>query len=278
MAATTVALSMVAVSNAHRHAALTEEFESANAGSWNVERINGLIYASTMETRGIYMSPDRAEATRYADALVKVTDHISSVIGDWQRSVRNNDALAFSNFAVRITGYQDALYKLAPLAKQSGPQAAREWAEKNLPTQVRAELSKDLENLSQHYSDRASQIYTRIDEGIDRTAMLLSVLACFAVILAIAGTLTIARSVIKPITEITNVTQAVAAGDGSITIPFSNRSDEIGALAKSIGVFQNAMRSNEELNRTVRSDADFRSRRQEKMSSEISQFLSLIHI
>ena len=105
MAATTVALSMVAVSNAHRHAALTEEFESANAGSWNVERINGLIYASTMETRGIYMSPDRAEATKYADLLVKVTDQISSVIGDWQRSVRNNDALAFSNFAVRITGY-----------------------------------------------------------------------------------------------------------------------------------------------------------------------------
>ena len=187
MAATTVALSMVAVSNAHRHAALTEEFESANAGSWNVERINGLIYASTMETRGIYMSSDRAEAAKYADSLVKVTDQISSVIGDWQRSVRNNDALAFSNFAVRITGYQDALYKLAPLAKQSGPQAAREWAEKNLPTQVRAELSKDLEKLSQHYSDRASQIYTRIDEGIDRTAMLLSVLACFAVILAIAG-------------------------------------------------------------------------------------------
>ena len=73
MAATTVALSMVAVSNAHRHAALTEEFESANAGSWNVERINGLIYASTMETRGIYMSADRSEAIRYADALIKVT-------------------------------------------------------------------------------------------------------------------------------------------------------------------------------------------------------------
>ncbi|MGB7659542.1 MAG: hypothetical protein WBL96_14575 [Pseudolabrys sp.] len=73
MAATTVALSMVAVSNAHRHAALTEEFESANAGSWNVERINGLIYASTMETRGIYMSSDRAEAAKYADSLVKVT-------------------------------------------------------------------------------------------------------------------------------------------------------------------------------------------------------------
>jgi hypothetical protein len=38
MAATTVALSVYAVSNARFHAALTEEFESANAGSWNVER------------------------------------------------------------------------------------------------------------------------------------------------------------------------------------------------------------------------------------------------
>src|SRR5574339_203068 len=132
------------------------------------------------------MTPDRAEAATYANSLVKVTDQISSVIGDWQRSVRNSDALAFSDFAVRITGYQDALYKLAPIAKQSGPQAAREWAEKNLPAQVRTELSKDLEKLSHHYSDRASQIFTQIDGGIDRTAMLLSVLACFAAILAIA--------------------------------------------------------------------------------------------
>ena len=55
MAATTVALSVFAVSNARFHAALTEEFESANAGSWNVERINGLIYATVMDTRGIYL-------------------------------------------------------------------------------------------------------------------------------------------------------------------------------------------------------------------------------
>src|SRR5262252_6296698 len=99
MAATTVALSVVAVSNARDHATLTEEFESANAGSWNVERINGLIYATVMDTRGIYMSADTAEASKYADSLVKATDQISDVTGDWQRSVRNSDALAPS-FAV----------------------------------------------------------------------------------------------------------------------------------------------------------------------------------
>ena len=37
---------------------------------------------------------------------------------------------------------------------------------------VRKALSQDLEKLSQHYTDRASRIYTRIDAGIDQTAML----------------------------------------------------------------------------------------------------------
>ena len=136
MAATTAALSVAAVSNARFHAALTEEFESANAGSWNVERINGLIYATVMETRGIYMSADAADAAdagKYADSLLKATDQISAVTGDWQRSVRNSDALAFSNLAVRLNDYQDSLYKLAPIAKQSGPKAARESAAKNQP-------------------------------------------------------------------------------------------------------------------------------------------------
>jgi methyl-accepting chemotaxis protein len=272
MAATTVALSMVAVSQARDHAALTDEFESANAGSWNVERINGLIYASVMETRGIYMSADRAEAAKYADSLVKVTDQISGVIGDWQRSVRNSDAVAFSQFAVRINEYQDSLYALAPVAKKSGPQAAREWAEKNQPPAIRSVLSKDLETLSQHYTDTASQIYTQIDEGIDHTAMLLTVLACIAVALAIIGVMIIARSVTKPIADITSITEAVAAGDSGIAIPFSDRKDEIGALARSIGVFQKAMRSNEELNRTVLGDAELRAQRQQKMSNEISSF------
>jgi len=272
MAAATVALSVTAVSNARQHAALTDDFESANAGSWNVERINGLIYASVMDLRGIFMSEDGAQAARYADSLSKVTDQISGVIGDWQRSVRNSDALAFSNFAVRINGYQDSLYALALIAKKSGAQAAREWAEKNKPEQVRAELSKDLAALSQHYSDTASQIYTQIDEGIDRTALMLTVLACLAVALAIAGTAIIARSVVRPITAITSITQAVASGNASIAIPFSDGSDEIGALARSISVFQNAMRTNEDLNRTVLNDANLRARRQEQMSNEISNF------
>ena len=71
MATTTVALSVVAVSAARHHAALTDEFESANAGTWNVERVNGLIYAVVMESRGVYISPDIATSKVFSNLIRK---------------------------------------------------------------------------------------------------------------------------------------------------------------------------------------------------------------
>jgi methyl-accepting chemotaxis protein len=67
LATMTVGLAAAAVYNAHRHAALTDDFESAYAGSLNVQRVDALIYAVVMESRGIYMSPDIPTARRYGD-------------------------------------------------------------------------------------------------------------------------------------------------------------------------------------------------------------------
>ena len=272
MAATTLALSTVAVHNAREHAALTHEFESANKGSLNVERVNGLIYAVQSAARGVVMSPDAKAAGPYLADLNKFNNAIDAVISDWQTSVRAEDTQYFHEFSIRISDFQNFAPELARIATESGPGEARGWAEKNFPTDTRNQLTRDLETLSRHYADRAAATYTQMSDSIARTGLLLSVLAAFAVMLAVFGALIISRSVARPIGAITRVTEAVAAGQAEVTVPFADRSDEIGALARSIAVFQRAMRHNEELNRTVVEDAEARTTRQEQMSSEISRF------
>ena len=272
MATTTIALSVVAVSAARHHAALTDEFESANAGTWNVERVNGLIYAVVMESRGVYMSTDMATSKVYADGILKFNKQIAKVVEDWKKSVRGDDADLFGQFSGRIAQFIDFRRELARLGTEVSPAAGREWGDNDANRSVRKALNKDLEELTKIYSTRATRVYSDIDTGIEKTAMWLTLLAGFAVMLATAGAWVISRSVAKPIAEITHITEAVAAGDDSVSIPFRERSDEIGALARSIDVFQRAMRSNEELNRTVRTDAEMRTQRQEQMSNEISRF------
>ena len=272
MATSTIALSVVAVTAARHHQNLTDEFESANAGTLNVEKVNGLIYAVVMESRGVYMSDDMKTSKIYADGILKFNAQIAKVVVDWKKAVRGDDADLFGQFSGRIAQFIDFRRELARLGTEVSPAAGREWGDNDANRSVRKALNQDLEQLTKIYATRASRVYTEIDTGIDKTAMWLSLLAGLAVVLAAAGAWVISRSVAKPIAEITQITEAVAAGNGSVSVPFRERNDEIGALARSIGVFQRAMRSNEELNRTVRTDADMRTQRQEHMSNEIARF------
>ncbi len=41
---------------------MTRDYETSLTGTQNVERVNGLIYAVVMESRGIYMSFNSGEA------------------------------------------------------------------------------------------------------------------------------------------------------------------------------------------------------------------------
>jgi len=106
----------------------------------------------------------------------------------------------------------------------------------------------------------------------DWTVLTFLLLAVAAVLIAIAGIATIWRSVARPLVAMTRITEQIAAGEAVAAVPFNDRADEIGALGRSIAVFQEAMRRNEELNRTVRDDAQTRAQRQEEMSAEIVRF------
>ena len=272
LATMTAGLAAVAVVNAHRHAALTDDFQAAYTGALNVQRVDTLIYAVVMESRGIYMSPDIATARVYGDGLLVFNDRISRVVKDWRDSVSAEDAMVFEPFALRLRQFQEFRRELVRRGVEIGPAAGREWGDNEANRTVRKALNSDIEALADRYAKRSQHIYDEIDSGIEWTAWLMSGVAVAAVLLAIIGMITIGRSVAGPLATITEVTEAVAAGQSDVAVPYRDRGDELGALARSIGVFQEAMRRNEELSRTVIDDAQGRSRRQELMSGEIARF------
>ncbi|MET0922306.1 MAG: methyl-accepting chemotaxis protein [Xanthobacteraceae bacterium] len=272
LATVTVALAIVAVLNARRHAALTGEFESAFAGALNVERVKALFDAIEMDSRGMTMSPDAAGAKAFAVGLIRSNDRIGDVVTEWQWVVRPDEAAQFQAFSDRIKQFQESRRELARRSAAAGPAAAREWADSAANRDLRAALSRDLEAFNQLYSHRSKRINAEIDSGIEATAWVLSVIAGLAVLLAAAGAVMIWRSVAQPLARITRITEAVAAGATQRAVPYRERGDEVGALARSIAVFQDAMRKNEELGRTIIDDAQSRATRQERMSAEISQF------
>jgi methyl-accepting chemotaxis protein len=278
LATMTVALAAAAIFNSNRHVALTNEFESAFVGAENVERINSLVYAVVMESRGIYMSPDIATAKKYAEGLTRFNDQIGGVMEGWERSVRPEDADVFAQFAGRVKKFQEFRRELVRRGTEIGPASGREWGDNDANRTVRTALTNDLDVLGRLYANRSREIYGRIESGMETSALEMMLLGAAALMLAMFGALVIHRSIARPFAAVTRTIEAVAGGDATLAVPFRDRSDEIGALARSIAVFQDAMRRNVELNKTVLTEAEAKVQRQEQIAAETARFGTSIEV
>jgi methyl-accepting chemotaxis protein len=148
MATATIALAMVSVTAARHHQALTDEFESANAGTLNVEKVNALIYAVVMESRGVYMSSELVTSKIYADGILKFNKQIAKVVEDWKKSVRGDDAEPFAAFSKRIAQFIEFRKELARLGTEVSAAAGREWGDNDANRSVRKALNKGLVTVS----------------------------------------------------------------------------------------------------------------------------------
>ena len=272
LATLTVALAAIVAWNGHRHAALISEFESAFRAGQQVGRINGLIYAVLMETRGIYLAADDAAGKDHAAGLAGFTSQFEEVMQEWERHVRSDDAERFQDLSGRVRIFRDYRGKLASQVSQDGLKAARQWAQFDDHVTAHDVLSRDLHVLSAIYDRRADQTYKEVGRLTQQSAWLMTVLGLLAVLLAVAGIYTVRRFVARPLGRIARLTERVAAGQLQQIVPYVSRQDEVGALARSIEVFQETMRRNETLGLTVREEAEGRARRQEVMAAEITRF------
>src|ERR1700733_15352782 len=70
----TAAITALSDYNTRSSTELTESIEIASQAALNVERVNSLVYAIVMESRGIYMSTDAAVVKKYGDGLHKFSN------------------------------------------------------------------------------------------------------------------------------------------------------------------------------------------------------------
>jgi len=274
LATVTIALAAIAAFNARQQARLTADLESAHAGVARVERVQALIYAVIMESQGIFLAPDDALATDRAINLQRFNGRLGEVLKEWQQVSGADGAEQLAAFSVRIRMFQDFRNQLASRAIEAGADAARQWQERDDAASGPSILSKNLEQLAQIYVQRAQSISDRVQVTNAQLAALMTALSAVALLLVVFGAIVMWRAFVRPMAELTRVTESVAGGNVDIPVPHRGRGDEIGALASSVAVFQAAMRHNDELNKTVSGDAAARTRRQDKVVAEISRFSS----
>ena len=261
--------------NTRQNAALTEAVATASRAAVNVERVNSLVYAVVMESRGVYMSTDVAVVKKYGDGLLKFNDRILEVVKNWQALVQADDAEQFATFKKRIEQFIEFRKELVRRGVEISAAAGREWGDNDANREVRSALNKDLEALSRVYAERSKKLAQQSDAN-HTMAFVLTCLGVLAMVVVVIGVLIIARSVARPLSVITDTIKRVAEGAEGVEVPHADRGDEIGALARAIKIFQEAMDRNRNLNSQVLEDSRARDQRARHIEASVDAFREAI--
>jgi methyl-accepting chemotaxis protein len=271
----TAAITALSDYNTRRNAELTAAVETASRAALNVERVNSLVYAVVMESRGVYMSSEAATVKKYGDGLLRFNDQILALVKSWESIVQTDDAEQFAVFKKRIEQFVDFRKELVRRGVEVSPAAGREWGDNDANRAVRSALNKDLEALSKVYAERSKRIALQ-GEVNGKLAFLLTCLGGLALVLVGTGVLIISRSVARPLSLITATIKRVAAGADNVEVPHTDRADEIGALARAIRIFQEAMDRNRNLNSQVLLDSTAREQRTRHIETSVEAFRGAI--
>jgi methyl-accepting chemotaxis protein len=274
-AALTAAITWLSDYNSRRAAELTHEIETANLAALNVQRVNALVYAVVMESRGVYMSSDAAAVKKFGNGLLKFNDDILGVVARWEAIVEADDAAQFAVFKKRIEQFVEFRKELVRRGVEIGAAAGREWGDNDANRSVRTALNKDLDELSKVYAERARRI-TAETETNRRLSLVLTGLGGLALLFVVVGVVIVARKVARPLSLITTIIRKVAAGVEDVAVPHATRNDEIGELARAICVFQEAMSHNRDLSSQVAEESQIRDARARHIETAVEQFRQAI--
>jgi len=269
------AITVLSDYNSRQNAALTDAVATASRAAINVERVNSLVYAVVMESRGVYMSTDPAVVKKYGDGLLKFNERIIEVVKSWQALVQADDSEQFATFKKRIEQFVDFRKELVRRGVEINAAAGREWGDNDANRQVRSALNKDLEALSRVYTERSKKLAEQADAN-HMMAFVLTCLGGLALAMVVIGVLIISRSIARPLSAITDTIKRVADGAEGVEVPHADRGDEIGALARAIKIFQEAMQRNRNLNSQVLEDSRARDQRARHIEASVDAFREAI--
>jgi methyl-accepting chemotaxis protein len=267
----TAVIAVLSDYNSRRNEELTEAVATASRAALNVERVNSLVYAVVMESRGVYMSTDIAGAKKFGAGLLKFNDQILTVVKNWESLVQADDAEQFATFKKRIEQFVEFRKELVRRGVEINPAAGREWGDNDANRAVRSALNKDLEALSKVYAERSKRLAQQTDVS-HQLAFLLTCLGGLALAVVVIGVLIIARSIARPLSVITATIKRVADGADHVEVPHTERVDEIGALARAIQIFKESMDRNRNLNSQALQDAEARAERTKHIEQSVEEF------
>lgn len=273
LAATAALATVIGVQALGRYAAMTHDMQTASHRVLMAERMNGLVNAAVMESRGLYMSESRAEAERFAALLHENLSEMRTVLEEWKPSVPPSSEQAFATLSAEIEQFIRFRQNLIRVAREAGPAAARKLGSDDANRSARIAFNETLKQIAIADDVDSRVLDARLDmlQAQSERQQLVGGFVAIAIGLALALWIVHWR-VSQPLKCLAATMRRLAQAEPVPEIALARRPDEIGDMARSVVVFRDNALARAQLESEARTADSARIRRQARIDQLIADF------
>ncbi|HEX9461788.1 MAG TPA: methyl-accepting chemotaxis protein [Alphaproteobacteria bacterium] len=237
------------------------------------ERVNSAILSVVMDSRGIYMARDRAEAEKFGKPLLEILRGMEKTLVEWRALLPQDQVAAFDKAERNARQFVQFRTELVRLGLEVGNPTAREYGDNDANRANRSALNKEIQTLADLNNKTIAELSQKLDQYYaSRLHMMIGVAA-----VGILGSLLLAvfvstKFIRRPIGALTRVMKTLAGGDSTVAIPGTTRGDELGDMSRAVEVFKESMLKAAELDRVRRADEEAKVARSAAIATLTTEF------
>jgi len=239
LVAVALAVGIMGITTLQSYKHIVDQMGNVSKRALLAERVNGLVLAVVMDSRGIYMSASRDESEKYAAPLLKNLDRLRASLDEWRDQLPASRLERFKPVDEATGNFIRFRSELVRLSRDSTLPEARAFGDNDANRKVRAALNDEMKTLSTELEGEVKRLGGLVDSEYDSEIRLLAGLLAVGLAVGVgAAAFVVTWRIIRPLGQITATMTALATGDYSVPIPHSDAQDEVGTIAAAVQVFK----------------------------------------
>jgi methyl-accepting chemotaxis protein len=264
---------VIGVQTLSRYAAMTEEMRAASERMLMAERMNGLVNAVVMDTRGIIMSSDAQDGERFAKPLLENLARIRVVMEQWRPLVPPSRQIAFEDVAAQVDAFVAFREEAVRRGRAHGPAAVNAFSNNEANRSNRQALNAALMRIAAASGSASSVIEHQLDRLQENSVWTQLAIGLTVLLFGLVVTVAVVHfCVVKPLRSLSTTMRRMAASEPVQSIPLVKRRDEIGEMARSVAVFHETAAARASLEAEARTAEAARAQRQTRREQLIAEF------
>lgn len=254
------------------NARLIDRAETIAQAAATIERINGLIFAIVMDSRGHYVAANVEAQRRFGQTKAEFMQRLEAAGRELTQVVTPENAEQFRGLEARMAQFRAFRAEISKVGIEQGAAAARALGDNDANRSLRQALNRDVEAFAAALQADRDRVFGSIQTLQNFAMIVLVALSIFVVAVVIASVIWLRRSVVGPITTLASTTGRLSHGEWQTKVEGVERTDEIGVMAKALLVFQENGREAERLRAASVEDSAQRHERQVAIDNAVVAF------